>query len=117
MKLTQKDVAEAVGVDKCSLFNWEANISQPDLRYIPAVIEFLGYNPLPEANTLGERLVRHRTLRGLSQKEAAEAVGVDPGTLSRWERGEREPMRPFVSRVERFLADQGGQATPARRVG
>ena len=71
LKLTQKDVAEAVRVDECSVFNWEANISQPDLRYIPAVIDFLGYNPLPRAETLSERLVRHRTSVGLSQKNAA----------------------------------------------
>ena len=37
----------------------------------------------------GERLVRRRTSLGLSQKEAAKRLGVDPGTLARWERGER----------------------------
>jgi DNA-binding Xre family transcriptional regulator len=33
-----------------------------------------------------ERIVALRTKRGFSQKELAGAVGVDPGTISRWER-------------------------------
>jgi hypothetical protein len=34
---------------------------------MPAIIQFLGYNPLPEAKTVAEPLVRHRTALGLSQ--------------------------------------------------
>lgn len=30
-----------------------------DFRYMPAIIEFLGYNPLPPATNWAERLVRH----------------------------------------------------------
>ena len=58
---------------------------------MPAIIRFLGYNPLPEAKSWGERLVRHRTSLGMTQEEAAKRPGLDPGTLARWERGEREP--------------------------
>jgi len=36
-------------VDTTSVFNWEAKTSQPDLKYMPAVTRFLGYNPLPAA--------------------------------------------------------------------
>jgi transcriptional regulator with XRE-family HTH domain len=82
---------------------------------MPAIIRFLGYNPLPEANGWGERLVRHRTSLGLSQKEAALKLGVDPGTLARWERGEREPAGVLRTRVERFLQDV--EASDSRRVG
>jgi DNA-binding XRE family transcriptional regulator len=53
-----------------------------------AVIEFLGYNPLPVANGTGEQLLRQRTSLGLTQREAAVRIGVDPMTLARWERGE-----------------------------
>jgi hypothetical protein len=34
---------------------------------MPAVIEFLGYNPLPAPTTIGERIVRRRTALGMSQ--------------------------------------------------
>jgi transcriptional regulator with XRE-family HTH domain len=33
---------------------------------------------------------------GLTQKEAATRVGVDPSTLDRWERGERERTGAFA---------------------
>ena len=91
MKMLQKDVAERIGVDTTSVFNWEANAAAPEIRYMPAIIRFLGYNPLPTASDWGERLVRHRTAMGLSQKEAALDLGVDPSTLAKWERGERGP--------------------------
>jgi transcriptional regulator with XRE-family HTH domain len=106
LKLHQKDVAEQLGVDQTSVFNWEGNRSSPD---------FLGYNPLPAANTLAEQLVRQRTTLGLSQKESAGRIGVDQGTLARWERGEREPAGAFLVWVKRFLQD--GEASGARRAG
>lgn len=73
---------------------------------MPAIVRFLGYNPLPEANGWGERLVRQRTTLGLSQKEAASRLGVDQGTLVKWERGEREPKGRFLDGVRRFLDTQ-----------
>ncbi len=84
---------------------------------MPAIIRFLGYNPLPEADTLGERLVRHRTSLGMMQGEAAKRLGVDPGTLARWERGEREPTGVVLGRVQRLLNDEEAADLEARRVG
>jgi transcriptional regulator with XRE-family HTH domain len=103
LKMLQRKVAEQLGVDKTSVFNWEANASSPEIRYMPAIIGFLGYNPLPAVKTLAEQLVRHRTTLGLSQTEAAERLGVDPSTLARWERGERAPTGAFFDIVKRIL--------------
>jgi len=49
---------------------------------MPAIIDFLGYDPLPQPNTLAEQLVRKRTGRGMSQEESARELGVDPSTLA-----------------------------------
>ena len=54
---------------------------------MPAIIKFLGYNPLPAESTLAEQLVRQRASLGLSQKDSAERLGVDPSTLAKWEQG------------------------------
>jgi transcriptional regulator with XRE-family HTH domain len=113
--MLQKDVAEQLGVNKASVFKWEANASTPEIRYMPAIIRFLGYNPLPAVSTLAERLVRQRTGLGLSQKEAANRIGVDQGTLAKREQGKREPAGAFLARVKRFLQD--GEASGARRAG
>ena len=103
-------------MDKTSVFNWEANTSTPEIRYMPAIIRFLGYNPLPAATAWGDRLVRQRTSLGLSQKESAGRIGVDPGTLAKWERGEREPAGVFAKRAERFLADEEPSRMPVARM-
>lgn len=104
LKILQREVAEQIGVDTTSVFNWEASTARPEIRYMPAIIRFLGYNPLPEAKSPAGQLVRHRTTLGLSQKEAAQRLGIDPGTLARWERGERTPEGVLATRAERFLA-------------
>ena len=41
---------------------------------------------------------------GISQAEAARRIGVDQGTLARWERGEREPSGVFAARAYGFVA-------------
>jgi site-specific DNA recombinase len=116
LKLFQKDVADQLGVDKTSVFNWERNRSSPEIRYMPAIIGFLGFDPRPDGNGWGERLVRQRTALGLTQKESAQRLGVDPGTLARWERGETEPAAAHLVRVRRFLSDER-QPTASRRAG
>jgi transcriptional regulator with XRE-family HTH domain len=45
--LLQREVALRVGVDKTTVFNWETGTASPNLRALPAVIRFLGYDPRP----------------------------------------------------------------------
>ncbi len=104
MKLLQKDVAERIGVKKTSIHIWEGNHATPQVRYMPAIIEFLGYNPLVPATNWAQRLVRHRTTLGLTQGESARRIGVDQSTLGRWERGEREPTGSLAAPAEQFLS-------------
>ncbi|MGD0670027.1 MAG: recombinase family protein [Bryobacteraceae bacterium] len=115
LKMLQREVAERIGVDKTSVFTWERNASNPQVRYMPAIIEFLGYNPLPDADTLAEQSVRQRTSLGLSRKESAERLGVDPSTLAQWEKGRKELTGAVLGRVEAFLKDR--EVSRARRAG
>jgi len=55
------------------------NASNQRLAYMPAIINFLGYNPLPPAQTIAEQLVQHRTSLGLMHKESAKLLDVDQG--------------------------------------
>jgi transcriptional regulator with XRE-family HTH domain len=103
LKSLQRQVAETLGVDKTSIYNWERNYSHPRLEYMPGIIRFLGYNPLPPSKSWAERLVHGRKAIGLSQREAAARIGVDMSTLARWERGEREPTGRFAACAEALL--------------
>jgi site-specific DNA recombinase len=104
LRLKQQDVAERLGVCEPSVFNWESNTSTPEIRFMPAIIEFLGFNPLPEGRTVAENLIRQRTSLGLTQRDAAKLIGVDPCTLARWERGERQPTGALLAQAQRFLS-------------
>jgi site-specific DNA recombinase len=105
LKLLQRQVAKQLDVNEATVHNWETNIAQPRLHFMPAIIRFLGYNPLPPPTPggWGDRLVSCRTALGVSQKELAGQLAVDPCTLARWERSEREPTGAFKARVSRFL--------------
>jgi predicted transcriptional regulator len=93
----------------------EANTSNPEIRYMPAIIHFLGYNPLPAADGWSAQLVRQRTTLGLSQKESGGRIGVDTGTLAKWEQGKREPTGVYVERV--ILDAEKERRSNSRRAG
>ncbi len=76
----------ALGVDTCTITNWEKGHCEPKLRFIPAIIEFIQYEPVTSgAQTLGEAIRHYRQLRGISQKELAQSLGIDPSTLAKYE--------------------------------
>ena len=85
LALQQKDIAKDIGVNKATIANWELNHNFPELRYIPVIIEFLGYWPYDTpSNNLGQQIVAKRTKLGLNQRELADYLGVDPSTPGRW---------------------------------
>jgi DNA-binding XRE family transcriptional regulator len=55
--LFQKQVAGLIGVDTTTITNWELGNTEPEKRFIPAIITFLGYNPLPPARPLASKAV------------------------------------------------------------
>jgi transcriptional regulator with XRE-family HTH domain len=103
LRLRQIEVAKIIGCDEMSLVAWEKGYRTPRINYMGKVVQFLGLNPFTEWDTLAQRLLNHRRARGLSQKAFAAQLGVDPGMLARWERGERAPSGTRVSLLEGIL--------------
>lgn len=87
--LRQIDAAKMIGCDEMSVINWEKGHHTPRVNHMAGVVKFLGFNPFQNGDTVAQRLVNHRKARGTAQKDFARQIGVDPSTLSRWERGER----------------------------
>lgn len=112
LKLLQRQVADQIGVNRASIANWECNRTEPGIEYMPAIIRFLGYNPMPQKEDCASRLVQCRTILGLTQKESAHRMGVDPSTLAKWERGERVPAGDYAVRAERLLATVEAACAP-----
>ena len=54
-------------------------------------------------DTPGQRIMLHRTHRGLGQRRLAREIGFDPGSISRWETGKRHPMKWVVWRLWEFV--------------
>lgn len=85
-RIRQKDAALELGVGHFTYMTWEKDQKIPFPRYYPAIIEFVGYNPLTEGTTEGECRKRERLTLGFTTTEMADHLGCDPSTVERWER-------------------------------
>lgn len=109
--LRQREVGDLLGVDSASVNAWERNCRQPVLRRYAAIRAFLGYDPenVPADAPLGLRIASRRRKMGLSQGALAGLLGIDEGTVRRWERG--SPSRPGRRVREIILRWLGGDAS------
>ena len=61
---------------------------------------------MPLSGSLGERIAKLRTENRISQKELADLLYVNQGTVSRWEKGTRFPEEDLIYKMaERFGVD------------
>ena len=102
-RLRFEQVADQIGVDETTIVNWERNATAPAVRHIPAIIRFLGYDPLPPPNAYPERLATARRALGLSQRKMAERLGLDPATIKNWETGRHQPTGKSMELIGRIL--------------
>lgn len=101
--LLQRDVALLLGITSSTLGNWEKGGNEPEVESHPAILTFLGYRPCQRVETRGQWIMSHHTHRGLSQTALARAIGVDPGSISRWENGERAPMKSSIWKLRIYF--------------
>lgn len=104
LNLTQRQVAKDIlqtSVD--NLRNWEANRREISLRFRPRIIEFTGVCPCDVSLPIGLRLKERRENFGLSVKQLAGLLRVDPCTIASWERSEHQPSQKSLKIIEGFL--------------
>jgi transcriptional regulator with XRE-family HTH domain len=107
LRLYQAQVAEMIGVDECTVTNWEKNRTTPMLWTLPNVIEFLGYDPsVGEPTSPGGKLLQFRKYRGMTQKELAKQKGTDQSTLGGLERKRGKQNTSTLQKVVGFLEAQ-----------
>jgi transcriptional regulator with XRE-family HTH domain len=102
--LRQKDVAGVLGVTVDSYNGWEHDRHEPEVVYWSGITDFLGYDPNPAPQTLGERIKAKRRREGLTLREVARRLEVDLGTVMAWEKDEvRKPYPRYVRLFEQFV--------------
>ena len=103
--LMQREVSERLDVDEMTICNWETNRNLPLIRFIPRIITLLGYDPYDENSPkdLAQRIIFTRQKLGMTQKELAYRLGIDPSTLGRWERGIGQPSKRLAQALNLFL--------------
>ena len=89
--LEKKFVATRLAVNEWTYLNWESGRTTPEIRYMPRIIDFLGFDPHPAPIDLPDRLNAIRRNLGLSVKRLSAVLGVDESVVTRWERGRGGP--------------------------
>jgi len=100
--LYQKDVAAEIGVTTSTIWNWEHGWSI-DQRYLPRIIAFLNYNPIPCPKDPLERLAWYKQVNGLTFEELGAKMSRDPEQLADWLSGRHTPCRRNRGEIEQFL--------------
>jgi transcriptional regulator with XRE-family HTH domain len=101
--LLQREVADRIGVNKDTIYNWETNRTEPEVRLIPHIIDFLGYVPYDPNWTFGQWLQAIRSALGLSQEQLARSARLNESTIAKWEREEHKPSRRKLTTVREFF--------------
>lgn len=72
---------------------------------MPKVVEFLGYFPFGNnVLSLPDQIKAYRIREGLSLRKIAKILGVDPGTVARWENEGRVPNRVHLKKLNELGA-------------
>lgn len=112
--LFQIQVAERLGIDEDTIVNWELGRTKPEVKYIPRIIEFVGYYPYVPTTDLCQRLKAVRRAFGLTQEQLARALHLDESSINSWERGEHQPVKQSQEVIHAFLANPEHWAEKAK---
>ena len=112
--LLLKEAARILGVSPFTLSNWERGRTTPRIVMYGRVVAFLGFDPEAGGDGLSQRMLAFHRRRGLTQRAAAKALGVDPTTWWGWESGRRHPEGSFARRLDQLLG--GGPTATVIRV-
>lgn len=101
LSLLQKDVAVILGTVEESIYRWETNKNEPEIKYMPKIIEFLGYFPFEiDTATIGGQIKKYRYLHGLSQEHLANQLNIDKSTVFHFEKGKHNPKKGTLIKLK-----------------
>ena len=101
--LSQADVARILYASGTMVMAWELNRNQPTAKFAKRIIEFLGYVPFQNHESLAKRLYLARLISGKTQEQVSNEPGVDESNLRLIELGARTPFLKTREKIERFV--------------
>lgn len=105
LRLLQREVAIRLGVSVDSYRGWEIGRIGPGSGSWARIIRWLGYDPTPEPQTIGERLRAKRRALGWSEAKTAAYLGWNDATIRRYERGSRRSAGERLHWLQVFLTE------------
>lgn len=91
--MLQRDVASRLGILNETYLAWEKHGQEPEIWHWPGIINFLGYDPHAQPETLPAKIAAYRRRTGLTHRRLAELISVHECTVQSWERGRHPPLR------------------------
>jgi transcriptional regulator with XRE-family HTH domain len=101
--ISQRALAEHLGVDEKSVQTWERNEVSPSRTHARELRGFLGLEVSAPPTPLAGRLMNFRRSRKLTHAQVAGLLGVHRRTVIRWEMGKASPAPSLLNRVELLL--------------
>jgi len=105
----QREAAERMGISAETVANWESGKTKPVASQFRPVVEFLGYDPSPEPQTLAECVEAKRRVLGVTLDQVAAYLGWDASSLRRYLNGTWRMPNHRARALEQFL-DLGAEA-------
>ncbi len=102
--LLQIEVARIIGVTESTVWNWEHG-TEPEIRHMPKIIEFLGYVPFDCPDDLIGKLQYFKLVNGLSYERLGKVMGKDPEQLEDWLSRRVKPCGMNTARIVEFLVN------------
>ncbi|MGH8455375.1 MAG: helix-turn-helix domain-containing protein [Stenotrophobium sp.] len=84
--LRRRDVTQLLGIAMGTVAGWESG-REPEIESMPAILDFLGYDPYQASDQLPDRLRPLRRRAGLTIANAAARARVSRLTWASWEAG------------------------------
>ncbi len=103
--LNLPQASKIMQISKATILNWEMGHSEPCVKSIPKIIEFLGYLPFDDESdqSIGKRLWRYRMREGISIKQLGKLIRSDGVTIARIERNEGKSFDKTIRKIEGYL--------------
>lgn len=98
--LRQKDLALATNAGLWTVITWERHNAEPSVKFIPALIKWLGYDPFPVGETFGEKVKWKRKKVGLTRKAMAKQLRLNYSSVEQWEHDVCRPNEENKKKLE-----------------